>query len=297
MIEPLADRELDEDATLSFSFNVGDDALGLASVTAASGNTALVPETAAHLAVSGTGTTRTLTIKPSAGESGFANITVTATADDGRSVSDSFVLSVRAVNDAPAVTVTGTQTTSQNVPVTFSLRTATHVYVEDADAGPKAVKVILNATGGRTTLATTAALTFLAGDGRDDTLMSFTGTLVNVNAALNGLRFTPNAGFSGAATLQVTVSDQGHVGMGGALAATEAGVERPDDVNPHGLHEAERPLAHRHHQPSRAGSEARGARPPHLGRRRVPGGEAPAGRRGRARRRTPHPEPKESGER
>ncbi|HEX5709558.1 MAG TPA: choice-of-anchor Q domain-containing protein [Pyrinomonadaceae bacterium] len=220
MIEDVADKTLDEDGTLAFAFEVGDAALGLASVNAASSNTALVPEDSEHLSVAGAGATRTLTLRPSAGQSGFATITLTATSTDGRTISDSFVLSVRAVNDAPSANVPGTQTTSTNAPVTFSLRSATQVYVEDSDADVKAVKVILNATQGRVTLATTAAVHFNVGDGRDDALVSFSGTLASVNAALNGLRFTPNANFNGAATLEVTVSDQGNTGAGGALADT-----------------------------------------------------------------------------
>ena len=52
----------------------------------------------------------------------------------------------------------------------------------------------------------------LAGDGTDATL-TFQGTLDSINAALNGLVFTPTTDFRGQAILQIISSDAG--GMGG----------------------------------------------------------------------------------
>jgi hypothetical protein len=46
--------------------------------------------------------------------------------------------------------------------------------------------------------------------------MTFTGTIANINAALNGLRFTPTTNFTGAASLQINTNDQGNTGAGGA---------------------------------------------------------------------------------
>ena len=47
--------------------------------------------------------------------------------------------------------------------------------------------------------------------------MTFTGTVAEVNAALNGLSFNPTTSFIGAASLQIVTSDQGNTGTGGTL--------------------------------------------------------------------------------
>jgi hypothetical protein len=44
---------------------------------------------------------------------------------------------------------------------------------------------------------------------------------VDINAALNGLSFLPAANYTGAASLQITTSDQGNIGSGGALGDTD----------------------------------------------------------------------------
>ena len=46
--------------------------------------------------------------------------------------------------------------------------------------------------------------------------MTFDGTLADINAALNGLIYTPTGGYNGAASLQVTSNDLGLSGSGGA---------------------------------------------------------------------------------
>ena len=51
--------------------------------------------------------------------------------------------------------------------------------------------------------------------------MTFTGTLANINAALNGLAYQPTANFNGADTLTITTNDQGNTGTGGAVPDTD----------------------------------------------------------------------------
>ncbi len=102
-IEDITDKSTDEDTPLSFTFNVGDSATPFASITAISSNTTLVPN--GNLSVGNdTPSTRTLSITPAANQNGTATITVTATKTiNGKtlSMSDTFVLIVSAVNDAP----------------------------------------------------------------------------------------------------------------------------------------------------------------------------------------------------
>src|SRR4029434_1830613 len=89
------------------------------------------------------------------------------------------------------------------------------------DAGSSSVQVILTATNGTITLNGTTGLTFSTGDGTSDAVMTFTGTMVDINTALNGLSFTPTATFNGAANLQIQTSDLGNTGSGGTLTDTD----------------------------------------------------------------------------
>ena len=50
--------------------------------------------------------------------------------------------------------------------------------------------------------------------------MTFTGTLSDVNAALDGLKFDPTPDYNGPANIQITTDDQGNTG-GGALTDTD----------------------------------------------------------------------------
>ncbi|HJU53800.1 MAG TPA: hypothetical protein VJ715_04480, partial [Pyrinomonadaceae bacterium] len=77
------------------------------------------------------------------------------------------------------------------------------VFVTDVDAGAAAVRVALTAQKGTTTLSTTAGLTFSTGDGTNDQYLIFTGTLSNVNAAMNGMQFKPTTNYTGAASLKI----------------------------------------------------------------------------------------------
>ena len=148
--------------------------------------------------------------------------TVTFTADDGVGTgSGTRGISITAVNDAPINTVPGPQGTNQNTPLIFSSGNGNQISVADADAGTADIRVTLTATNGTVTLATTAGLSFSAGDGTADITMTFDGTLTEVNTAMNGMNFTPDAGFSGAASLTITSNDLGNSGTGGPLSDTD----------------------------------------------------------------------------
>jgi len=171
-------------------------------------------------ALSGTGASRTYT--PAADFNGPDSFTYKVVdAHGAESAVATVTVNVTAVNDAPVNTVPGAQLTARGVPVVFSAAGSNAVSVADVDAGGAAVRVALAATNGTLTLGGTAGLTFVNGDGADDAAMTFTGTVANVNAALNGLTFKPSAGFDGAASFQITTDDQGNTGAGGAKTDTD----------------------------------------------------------------------------
>ena len=152
-----------------------------------------------------------------------ASRTVTFIADDGSSTSAPATrgIAITAVNDAPVNTVPGAQSTNENTPLTFSGGNGNQISVNDVDAGTNAIQVTLTATNGTLTLSGTSGLSFTVGDGTADATMTFTGTITNINAALNGMTFTPTLGFNGAATLTITSNDLGNSGTGGPLSDTD----------------------------------------------------------------------------
>jgi hypothetical protein len=97
--------------------------------------------------------------------------------------------------------VPGPQSTLVNTPLIFSAGNSNQISVADADAGGSSIQVTLTASNGTLTLSTITGLSFSfsdgngtgAGDGTNDATMTFRGTLVDVNAALNGMTFTPGA--------------------------------------------------------------------------------------------------------
>jgi hypothetical protein len=68
------------------------------------------------------------------------------------------------------------------------------------------VQVMLSVSNGTLTLASTSGLTIMAGDNGTATI-TIRGTLADINAALDGLAYTPGAGFSGTDTLTILSDD------------------------------------------------------------------------------------------
>lgn len=103
------------------------------------------------------------------------------------------------------VNVPGAQTLLENKSLTLSNGTAVNVM-----AGKINTEVQLSANKGTLSLSQTTGLTFRIGDGTSDPILSFFGTPAAVNAALNGLVYTPNANFAGMDTVTVS-GEQGFV--------------------------------------------------------------------------------------
>jgi len=138
-VEDITDKATNEDTQLQFTFNVGGAA---ASVTATSGNTSLVPNNAANIAVTGSGSTRTLTINPAANLFGTSTITVTVNGANSQSMTDTFVLTVNPVADTPSVT---NATTSVNTQTTSGLVISRHP-ADDAEVTNFKITNIQNGT-------------------------------------------------------------------------------------------------------------------------------------------------------
>ncbi len=193
----------DEDTPLDINVRVNDtdadgDSLSISSVSDPANGTA---------SVNGDGTVRYTPDQDFAGTDTF-----TYTVSDGNGGTDTATVTVDvgAVNDAPVNTVPGAQATDDTTPLTFSGANGLSV----SDDGNEA-RVTLSVSDGALSLGTTDGLTFTDGDGTDDATMTFTGPVPAINAALDGLRYTPD-GYHGTATLTITTNDLANTGTGGA---------------------------------------------------------------------------------
>ena len=146
-ISNIADVAANEDvATAAIKFTVADvdDALvslnGI-TVTATSSNTDLVPNSATNIVLGGSLGARTIQLKPFADQSGTTTITVTATDSSGTTASDTFVLTVNAVNDAPRMTAATLMIPEYTINDTF----VGTVVAVDPDAGDSVTAFAISA--------------------------------------------------------------------------------------------------------------------------------------------------------
>ena len=101
-VDALSDLATAEDLPAAVvSINAGDVAL-ITSVTATSDNATLVPNDNAHLALTGSGGSRQLTVTPAANQYGTAHITVTASGSGSGSAT--FLFTVTPLADTPSIT-------------------------------------------------------------------------------------------------------------------------------------------------------------------------------------------------
>ncbi len=142
---------------------------------------------------------------------------VTATMTDPSNNTSEFSahIAVTGVNDAPVNSVPGAQVTNQDTPLVFSSANGNVISISDVDAGSNSVQATVEAANGTLTLNGVGGLTFTVGDGINDGFMTFTGTLADINAALDGLTFDPTPGFTGSAGVRIAVDDLGHSASGG----------------------------------------------------------------------------------
>ena len=167
--------------TASIPFTVGDaeTAAGGLTLTASSDNQTLVPD--ANIVVGGADANRTVTVTPALNQFGTATITVTV--DDGMATtSDTFLLTVTAVNDPPTISDIADQSTGEDTPTAAIAFTI-------GDVETAAASLTVSGSSSDTTLVPTANIVF----GGTDTNRTVT--------------VTPAGDESGSTTITVSVSD------------------------------------------------------------------------------------------
>ena len=164
-----------------------------------------------------------LSVTISGPDTGNVATSVLAVPGVGRLVSTtaSTAITLTAANDAPVNQLPGLQVTAVDTPLVLSVANGHAIRVGDVDAGASPLQVTLTATHGTLTLAGTAGLAFTTGDGSADASMVFSGSVTAINAALDGLVFTPAGGYNGSASITISTDDLGNTGSGGALTDTD----------------------------------------------------------------------------
>jgi hypothetical protein len=127
-------------------------------------------------------------------------------------------MDVGSINDAPIITAPASQTINEDNNLVFTAGGGNAISIFDVDSDPDVLEITVTATHGRLTLSGLTGLSFVTGDGTTDTTMTFRGTQAAINAALEGMAFSPDANYNGAATIQLDVNDLGHTGVGGVLS-------------------------------------------------------------------------------
>ena len=124
-----------------------------------------------------------------------------------------------APNGAPDVVLPADQATDEDT--SFAFTGAASITVTDPDAGGDDVRLDLSVPSGVLDLASSTGLTFVAGSSNHSGLIAVTGTLVAIDAALDGLSFTPAQDAHDSVTLTAVVDDLGHTGDDGPQTDTD----------------------------------------------------------------------------
>ena len=103
-------------------------------------------------------------------------------------------------------------TTQDETPLVFSQTNGNQVSISDPDTDY--VGMIIAARNGVLSVNGTEGLTMIIGDGSEDPVLGFTGTISDINNALNGMSFKPADNYSGVvASINFEVTDFGNSGM------------------------------------------------------------------------------------
>ncbi|MBA4147178.1 MAG: tandem-95 repeat protein [Verrucomicrobia bacterium] len=200
VISSIGNQSIPEDGTTSaIGFTVSDRETAAANlaVTASSANQTLVPN--ANITLGGSGSNRTITVKPAADQFGTVAITV-AVSDGALTATTSFTLVVTAVNDAPTISSIPDQTTQQ-------------------DTATGQIPFVIG------DIDTPIANLSLAGGSSNPTLVPNANIVFGGSGTNRTVKVTPASGQSGSAVITVSVND----GAASASKSFNLTVDKIDD--------------------------------------------------------------------
>ena len=139
-------------------------------------------------------------------------LTVQVTDDGAPALSSTATITINVTQGKQQKTVTDKQAPTPPTafptikPLTFSRASGNAISISAGLTYAPLVQVSLSVLHGKLTLASTAGLTFQAGDGKGDRTMTFRGTIAAIDAALNGLTYVPDKGYAGTDRAAVATS-------------------------------------------------------------------------------------------
>jgi uncharacterized delta-60 repeat protein len=161
---------------------------------------------------------------------GYDTFTYRAVSQGQQSNLATVTILVYPVDDPVQNTVPGPQTTDEDEPITFSAANGNAISITDIDAWD--LRTRLTVLNGTVTLGTTAGVSITAGGNGTSTVTIAASTPAALNTALEGLVYTPNAGFSGSDTLTVRTDDSSYMSYGVTDIDTVAITVSPADDPP-----------------------------------------------------------------
>ncbi|MBF0436883.1 MAG: putative Ig domain-containing protein, partial [Magnetococcales bacterium] len=176
---------------------------------------------------------------PNADYNGSDTLTITSSdlANTGMggslTTTNSIAITVNAVNDAPVNTLqAATVSLNEDGTLVFDAVHANLITVDDnSDTsqanGVDSLSTTVSVTHG--TLTATLSGATLSNNGSGS--ITIAGTAAQVNAALAGLIYTPNANYNGTDTLTISSTDLANTGMGGVLTSTNSIAITVNSVN------------------------------------------------------------------
>ncbi len=128
--------------------------------------------------------------------------------------SQTLVITVNAINDAPVLSVPEAQTLDEDGELSFSPDHQTAIQVADSDAGENPLALTLTVDMGELSVPQASEVA-VTGNQSDELVL--TGPVEALNGLLDGLIYQPAPDESGTVTLSALLDDQGNTGTGGAL--------------------------------------------------------------------------------
>lgn len=160
---------------------------------------------------------------------GTYNFLATITDADGSFVTSAVSVTLAAApNSAPTFSVPAAQQTPENTPLTFSAGNGNLITMTNTPNGQ--IQVTLAATNGVLNLGSTSGISFNGGTANGEATLNFQGNAAAVNAALNGLIFTPTPGDYGYAGIELSASAGPQTSLYYAIPISIAPVASPPTV-------------------------------------------------------------------
>ncbi|GBC59659.1 hypothetical protein DENIS_0600 [Desulfonema ishimotonii] len=221
-VSDIDDAEGQEDKAAVVAFTVTGDNLDQLTFSKESSNDALVPDD--NIVATGSGESYSLTIVPASNKSGQTTIRLTVS-NGTDTVVKRFLFTVTPINDAPVLTVPGAQETDEDGELIFSSASGNAITATDIDVGNDDAEITLRAEYGIFEIEGSGSSLVQAGNGTDTLVLN--GPLNALISALDGLVYTPAAGWSGEDRLSVKIDDLGHNGQSdNPFATTQTDTEQ-----------------------------------------------------------------------